>query len=337
LRFPPVEKSALIVSEAVNLSKTYDTKQVLSNLSFKIIRGDRIAFVGRNGEGKSTLSRILAGTERYDGKLYPANYLQIKYFSQLVYEELNPEWDILQEVERVAKGKTQQQVRTILGAFLFHGDDVFKKIKVLSGGEKSRVALAKIVVQPVNFLIMDEPTNHLDVYSKAVLKDALLNYEGTLIIVSHDREFLQGLTDQVWEVKNKAINVTLGDIDAYLEKVNSLESAPASRQETQFAYEESEQEQKPNLYEIRKTLNREIEKSRKLIAKYETEIEKLETRIAELDELFANPDFYNNTNEYMKSHKEYDELKSKLETTYSDWSEEHQKLEEKEKELGARG
>lgn len=333
LRFPSVEKSGLVVSEAINLSKSYGDKRVLSGLNFKIIRGDRIAFVGRNGEGKSTLSRILAGTESYDGKLYPGNYLQIKYFSQLIYEELNPERDILQEVERVAIGKTQEQVRTILGAFLFHGDDVFKKIKVLSGGEKSRVALAKIVVQPVNFLIMDEPTNHLDVYSKAVLKDALLNYEGTLIIVSHDREFLQGLTDQIWEVKDQNIKITLGDIDEYLEKANSVEQVLAKPQENQFALDETETEQKPNLYEVRKTLNREIEKSKKLIAKYETEIEKLETKIAELDELFANPDFYNDTEKYMKSHKEYEEFKSKLEATYSDWSEEHQKLEEREKEL----
>lgn len=335
LRFPEVEKSGLIVTEAINLSKSYGDKKVLANLNFKIIRGDRIAFVGRNGEGKSTLSRILAGMEKYDGKLYPANYLQIKYFSQLVYEELNPERDILQEVERVAIGKTQEQVRTILGAFLFHGDDVFKKIKVLSGGEKSRVALAKVVVQPVNFLIMDEPTNHLDVFSKQVLKDALLNYEGTLIIVSHDREFLQGLTEQVWEVKNQNIKIIQGDIDEYLLKNAEIESVQQSKQESTINIELNSELPKQNLYEVRKNLNREIEKSKKMIANYEKEIENYETKIARFDELFANPDFYNNTAEYLKSHKDYEELKSKLETSYANWSEEHSNLEQKEKELNS--
>ncbi|OGU60831.1 MAG: hypothetical protein A2X64_04495 [Ignavibacteria bacterium GWF2_33_9] len=333
LRFPSVDKSGLIVSEAINLSKSYGEKLILKNLNFKIIRGEKIAFVGRNGEGKSTLSRILAGTESFDGKLYPGTYLKIKYFSQLIYEELNPENDILQEVERVAVGKTQMQVRTILGAFLFHGDDVFKKIKVLSGGEKSRVALAKIVVQPVNFLIMDEPTNHLDVYSKAVLKDALLNYEGTLIVVSHDREFLQGLTEQVWEVRDKGLQVTLGDIDEYLLKNNNQIAASSPMPEQNFAIEDATKEPKQNLYEIRKNLNREIERCKKMISKYEADIEKYETRIAELEEQFANPDFYNDTKVYLKSQKEYDDLKSSLEKTYSVWDDENRNLEQKSNEL----
>lgn len=331
LRFPSVEKSSLIVCEAVNLSKNYGNKQVLTNLNFEIVRGSRIAFVGNNGEGKSTLCKILARQLDYQGKLYFGNYLHTQYFSQMIYDELNPNNTILEEVERVAINKTQMEVRTILGAFLFNGDDVFKKIRVLSGGEKSRVALAKIVVQPCNFLIMDEPTNHLDVISKAVLKDALLNFEGTLIIVSHDRDFLLGLTQETWEIKNHQIIKHLGDFELYLEKIQSNPQI----QNTTYSIEKNIKNwsNEPTDYEVRKQLKREIEKHKREISRMEKEISILEEQISNLEKDFANPEFITNAEKVMKSEQEYKECKFKLNNLLEKWEIEHLDLENKTNQL----
>jgi ATP-binding cassette subfamily F protein 3 len=335
LRFPPVDKSTLSVCEAINLTKYYDDKLILENLNFNIHRGDRIAFVGKNGEGKTTLSKILAKGESFEGKLYYGNYLQISYFSQLIYESLNPDNTIFDELEQVATNKSREEIRTILGAFLFQADDIFKRISVLSGGEKSRVALAKNIVKPVNFLIMDEPTNHLDIYSKAVLKDALMNYDGTLIIVSHDREFLSGLTDQVWEIRNHSLFKHAGDIDSYLEKTNSMivsQSIISSNREINSITRENNN-QKVNFYDIRKSIKREIERINKSINKLEEEISILEKQILEIEKDFNNPDLYNDNNLYLTKQKEYALLKIKLDETYNSWQEEHLRLEEKNNEF----
>jgi len=331
LRFPPVEKSSLIVCEAVNLSKKYGEKQVLSNLNFQIIRGSRIAFVGNNGEGKSTLCKILANQLDYEGKLYFGNYLHTQYFSQMIYDELNPNNTILDEVERVSVNKTREEVRTILGAFLFFGEDVFKKIKVLSGGEKSRVALAKIVVQPCNFLIMDEPTNHLDVISKAVLKDALLNFEGTLIIVSHDRDFLLGLTKETWEIKNHQIVKHLGDFELYL---NKLQNNLLNQSLTNIAHNGNEQNtNESNEYEGRKQLKREIEKHKREINKLEKEIDILEKKILQIESNFSNPEFAMNTQKMIDAKKDYNEIKENLNLLFDRWEQEHLELESKIKQM----
>lgn len=331
LRFPPVEKSSLIVCEALNLSKKYDEKQVLSNLNFQIVRGSRIAFVGNNGEGKSTLCKILAQQLDYEGKLYVGNYLHTKYFSQMIYDELNPNNTILDEVERVAVNKTREEVRTILGAFLFFGDDVYKKIKVLSGGEKSRVALAKIVVQPCNFLIMDEPTNHLDVISKAVLKDALLNFEGTLIIVAHDRDFLLGLTNETWEIKNHQIIKHLGDFGLYLDKIqNNLLNQTIANVDTSY-FEKNKYE--TNDYEIRKNLKRDIERHKREIHKLEKEITILEQKISQIENDFANPEFLMDSQKIINAKNEYDKLKENLNLLIEKWEQEHLELETKNKQM----
>lgn len=327
LRFPSVEKSSLIVCEAVNLSKQFGEKQVLSNLNFEIVRGSRIAFVGNNGEGKSTLCKILARQLDYSGKLYFGNYIHTQYFSQMIYDELNPNNTILEEVERIAVNKTREEVRTVLGAFLFYGDDVFKKIKILSGGEKSRVALAKIVVQPCNFLIMDEPTNHLDVISKAVLKDALLNFEGTLIIVSHDRDFLLGLTQETWEIKNHQIIKHLGDFELYLEKIQNISQISNSSYSTESYFEKTNIELSE--YEIRKQLKRDIEKHKREIAKIEKEISELEIQITKLELDFSNPEFISNSDLLIKSDIEYKDLKSKLNSLLELWEKENFELEKK--------
>jgi ATP-binding cassette subfamily F protein 3 len=335
LRFPPVEKSSLNICEAINLSKFYDSKLVLNELNFQIHRGDKIAFVGKNGEGKTTLAKILAMKENYSGKLYYGNYLQFQYFSQMIYEDLDLSRSILDEVESVAVNKTQEQIRNVLGAFLFQGDDIYKKIKVLSGGEKSRVALAKIVVQPTNFLIMDEPTNHLDVFSKAILKDALMNYDGTLIIVSHDREFLTGLTEQVWEIKNHKLNIFLGDINYYLEKNDLFISSNSSpfKEVIQEQIPLSDAKEQINIYEIRKSLNREIEKIQKNIIKIEQEIQVIEAKIQDFETQSYNPVFFNDIENYLRLQQVYTQNKKKLNELYLSWETEHQLLEEKNNDL----
>lgn len=325
LRFPPVEKSSLIVCEAVNLSKQFGEKQVLTNLNFKIVRGSKISFVGNNGEGKSTLCKILARQLDYNGKIYFGNYLHIQYFSQMIYDELNQNNTILEEVERVSVNKTREEVRTVLGAFLFHSDDVLKKIKVLSGGEKSRVALAKIVVQPCNFLIMDEPTNHLDVISKAVLKDALLNFEGTLIIVSHDRDFLLGLTQETWEIKNHQIIKHLGDFELYLEKIQNTNQTVNLSSSSNIFTDKIEKETSD--YEIRKQLKRDIEKHKREITKIEKEISDLEVKIAKLELDFSNPEIIMNQDIMMKSEIEYKSFKSRLNSLIEKWEFEQLELE----------
>ncbi len=331
LRFPSVEKSSLIVCEATNLSKQYGEKKVLTNLNFEIVRGSRIAFVGNNGEGKSTLCKIFARQLDYSGKLYFGNYLHTQYFSQMIYDELNPNNTILEEVERVAVNKTREEVRTVLGAFLFHGDDVFKKIKVLSGGEKSRVALAKIVVQPCNFLIMDEPTNHLDVISKAVLKDALLNFEGTLIIVSHDRDFLLGLTQETWEIKNHQIIKHLGDFELYLEKIQNNIQLTNVTDNTPIGSNKTLSE--PTDYELRKQLKRDIEKHKREITKLEREISELEAKVAELEFNFSKPEFISNKELMLQSEIEYKEYKNKLESLLAKWEIEQIELEDKSNQI----
>jgi ATP-binding cassette subfamily F protein 3 len=319
LRFPQTEKSSIIPAEAVNLSKKYGEKQVLSNLNFKIERGNRIAFVGKNGEGKSTLCKILAKNLDYEGKLYFGNYLNIQYYSQIVYDDLNLENTILEEVEKVATSKTREQVRTILGAFLFHGDDIFKKIKVLSGGEKSRVALCKIIVQPCNFLIMDEPTNHLDVFSKAVLKEALMNFEGTMIVVSHDRDFLLGLTNETWEIKNHQINIFLGDFEIYLEKIQANISEDLKIESKKVNQEEKSSN--TNDYEVRKQSKRELEKYNREIKKLESSITELESKIRILEESFSNSEILSNPTKLLANQKEYDLLRHKLDTEFQKWEE----------------
>jgi ATP-binding cassette subfamily F protein 3 len=204
-RFPPAPHSGKIVYEANQLSKSYDNHQVLNELEFVIEKGESIAFVGRNGEGKSTLSKIIVNDLDYTGEGKLGHKVEIGYFAQNQAELLDQEKTVFATIDDVATGDLRTKVKNILGSFLFSGDDLEKKVKVLSGGEKSRLAIAQMLLKPVNLLVMDEPTNHLDMQSKDVLKSALLQFDGTLLIVSHDRDFLQGLTNKVFEFRNKKI------------------------------------------------------------------------------------------------------------------------------------
>lgn len=218
IKFPPALRSGTIVVETIELSKSYGTKPVLTKIDLIIERGERVAFVGRNGEGKTTLSKIIVGELDYKGKFKLGHNVSIGYFAQNQDELMDGNKTVLESIDDIAVGDIRTKIRDILGAFLFSGEDVDKKVKVLSGGERSRLSMARLLLQPYNLLVLDEPTNHLDMRSKDILKNALKEYDGTLILVSHDREFLDGLVNKVYEFKGHKIKEFLGGIYDFLQK-----------------------------------------------------------------------------------------------------------------------
>jgi ATP-binding cassette subfamily F protein 3 len=218
LKFPPSPRSGSWPVIAEGVSKSYGDHNVFSNASFSIERGERVAFVGKNGEGKSTLVKAIMGEIDFDGRLALGHNVQIGYFAQNQASLLDEELTVFQTIDDVAKGDIRTKIKDILGAFMFGGDNTTKKVKVLSGGERTRLAMIKLLLEPVNLLILDEPTNHLDMKTKDILKSALKDYDGTLILVSHDRDFLDGLVSKVYEFGNKRVKEHLYDIKGFLEK-----------------------------------------------------------------------------------------------------------------------
>ncbi|HMS98141.1 MAG TPA: ABC-F family ATP-binding cassette domain-containing protein [Saprospiraceae bacterium] len=223
LRFPPSVRSGDYPVTVDGLSKNYDDHVVFRDASMTIKRGEKVSFVGRNGEGKSTMIKAIMGEIEYEGKCTIGHNVKIGYFAQNEAAKLDPELTVFQTVDEVAEGEVRTQLKTILGCFMFSGDDIDKKVGVLSGGERTRLSMVKLLLEPVNLLILDEPTNHLDLKSKDVLKEALLNFDGTLILVSHDRDFLQGLSQKVFEFKNKRVIEHFETIDDFLAR-NRMES-----------------------------------------------------------------------------------------------------------------
>lgn len=224
IRFSPAPRSGTVVVEADEASKRYGDHLVLDRISLKIERGEKVAFVGRNGEGKTTLARMILGQIDHEGTVKRGHNVSIGYFAQNQDELLNDELTVFETVDRIARGDIRTRLRDILGAFLFHGDDIDKKVKVLSGGERSRLAIVQLLLEPYNLLLLDEPTNHLDIRSKEILKQALIKFDGTLIVVSHDRDFLDGLVNKVYEFRHRKIRTHLGGIDEFLRwrKIESL-------------------------------------------------------------------------------------------------------------------
>ena len=224
IRFSPAPRSGTVVVEADEASKRYGSHLVLDRVSMKIERGEKVAFVGRNGEGKTTLARMILGQIDFEGTLKRGHKVGIGYFAQNQDELLNDDMTVFETVDRIAVGDIRTRLRDILGAFLFHGEDIDKKVKVLSGGERSRLAIVQLLLEPYNLLLLDEPTNHLDIRSKEILKQALIKFDGTLIVVSHDRDFLDGLVDKVYEFRHRKIKTHLGGIAEFLRarKIESL-------------------------------------------------------------------------------------------------------------------
>jgi len=318
-KFPPAPPAGKIVVEAIKLSKSYGEKLVLDQIDFMALRGEKIAFVGKNGEGKTTFSKIIANAINYSGELKMGYNVSLGYYAQNQWEMLNPDLSVFETVDEVAKGEVRSHLKSILGSFLFSGEAIDKKVRMLSGGEKSRLSLAKLLLSPVNLLILDEPTNHLDMSSKDILKNALLMYEGALIIVSHDRDFLQGLTERVIEFKDRKIKEYLGDIYYFLEK-KKLEHLSqlnlASRNTPNTDSQVSENKLK---YEQRKELDRELRKINNQIGKCESSIERYEKELKILDEKLRTPDQFQKEINSGLIYKRYEELKKEIETEMGKW------------------
>ena len=277
LKFPVAIKPGKMIFETKRLEKSYGDKNVFNSIDLYIERGTKIAFVGQNGQGKSTLAKLLVGVIKGNGEIRIGHNVKIGYFAQNQSETLEASKTVLTTAQDSATNDNRNTVRDILGAFLFKGDDVDKKVSILSGGERNRLALCKLLLQPFNTLVMDEPTNHLDIQSKSVLKNALISFEGTLILVSHDRDFLSGLCSQVLEFKDGKTKLYLDDIDTYLEnkKINSLNQLERIKK-------------KNKVYLTNKTSNYQLEKKQKSLksklSKLESNITKLETEIKEIDQ-----------------------------------------------------
>jgi ATP-binding cassette, subfamily F, member 3 len=331
-RFPEAPPSGKVVIEAVEVSKSYGSKQVLRDLNFMVARGERLAFVGRNGEGKTTLSRIIIGELEHQGQIKLGHNVKIGYYAQNQAEYLDPEKTVFQTLDDVAAGEVRKQTRNILGGFLFSGDDIDKKVKVLSGGEKSRLAIAKLLLEPVNLLVLDEPTNHLDMRSKDILKSALLQFNGTIILVSHDRDFLQGLTGKVFEFRNRKIKEFIGDVYDFIDhrNIESLKQLEAGRKAIQADRETGESASRQN-WEQKKQYERELRKLQNGIEKAEKEIEKCEKEMAEMEKIIANPALDPNKIESGEVFKNYEAQKIRLAKAEKDWEQFHLELEALEK------
>ncbi|MDT0619987.1 ABC-F family ATP-binding cassette domain-containing protein [Croceitalea vernalis] len=311
LRFPISITPGKVVSEVINLSKHYGEKEVLNNINLLVERGSKTAFVGQNGQGKTTLAKIMVGELDYGGHLKIGHNVEIGYFAQNQAEYLDGNKTVLDTMIDAANEKNRSKVRDILGSFLFRGDEAEKYVKVLSGGERNRLALAKMLLQPLNVLIMDEPTNHLDIKSKNVLKQALQNFGGTLILVSHDRDFLQGLTDKVYEFKDGNIKEYLGDIDYYLEQRNAENFRKIELKEK--VKNESKSGKPQNDYELQKRKKALQNK----LSNVEKKITTLEKEIAEFDHKLLMD--YENTVSDSSFFDKYHGAKRQLEELMEKW------------------
>ena len=320
-KFPPAPHSGKVTLELNNVCKSYGEKNILNNISLLIPRGEKIAFVGRNGEGKSTLSKIIAGVLDYEGEMKLGHEVQIGYYAQNQQDMLDPEKTVFETLDDVATGDMRVKVKSLLGAFLFSGEAIEKKVKVLSGGEKARLSLAKMLLFPTNLLILDEPTNHLDMLSKDILKSALLQFDGTLIIVSHDRDFLQGLTNKVYEFRKPNIKEYIGDIYDFLEEKKMKELDDLNKKQKSQPITENTVSQGKLDYELKKQNDREAKRIEREIKKLEEQIEAVENELAEMDAIMSSPDEHPEVNLDNAWYNLYGEKKNKLQALMEEWEE----------------
>ncbi len=319
MRFPPAPHSGKMSLVLRDISKNYGKLQVLDKINLEIARGDKIAFVGKNGEGKSTLAKIIVNEIDCQGKKELGHQVKVGYYAQNQAQFLDDDLTVLSTIEQAANQQTVGNIRTILGSFLFSNDEVTKKIKVLSGGERARVALCKLLLEPYNLLIMDEPTNHLDIISKDLLKKALNSYDGSLIVVSHDREFLQGLTQKVYEFKNQNIKEYIGDIDTFLSEKdlesfkdleilkNNQKDLKQDKSERQISYAE----QKKHKKKLKVLKNR--------ISKLERNIEDMEKSQKEIDLQLSDPEQFKELSKKEGFFEEYEKNQQKKKNLELEW------------------
>lgn len=308
----------------------YEPKQVLRGINLEVERGDKIAFVGKNGQGKTTFVRCLLGQINYQGTIEKGHNVHLGYYAQNQKESLDLEKTLIQTIEDEATEAMRPKARDLLGSFLFSGDAIDKKVKVLSGGERGRIALCKLLVRPFNVLLMDEPTNHLDIRSKAILKEALKSFDGTLILVSHDRDFLNGLTNKVYEFRGGYAKEYLGDINFYLEqrKVDSFREMELERTDEKTASVRQSpaskgQPKKENLsFSEKKELEKEVRRLTNKVSKLEGEIEETERLITSMDQLFAEAGYTHSDEDFVK----YQELKRSLDEKMTAWEQAQEEL-----------
>jgi ATP-binding cassette subfamily F protein 3 len=326
-RFPPAPHSGKMSLEVKNASKNYGDLNVLDKINLEVVRGDKLAFVGKNGEGKSTLAKMIVKELDFTGEIQLGHQVKMGYYAQNQAEFLDENLTVLETIEQAATEDTAGRVRSILGSFLFSNDEVKKKVKVLSGGERARVALCKLLLEPYNLLVMDEPTNHLDITSKELLKKALNNYDGSLIVVSHDREFLQGLTQKVYEFKNQNIKEYVGDIDTFLsekdlENFKELESSQKEQKKTKQNKKDDQLS-----YADQKNQQKKLKKLKNRISKLEKQIEILDKSQKEIDANLAIPEKFTELSKKDGFFSEYENNQLKLQELEVEWSQAAEQLE----------
>ncbi|MBE6211847.1 MAG: ABC-F family ATP-binding cassette domain-containing protein [Rikenellaceae bacterium] len=315
IKFPPAPRSGQIVADIKGVGKAFGSHRVFSGAEFTIHKGDKIALVGRNGEGKTTFARMLIGElEQSEGEIKIGANVSIGYYAQNQDDLMNGDFTVYDTLDRVAVGDIRTRLRDILGAFLFRGEDIDKKVKVLSGGERSRLAMARMMLEPHNLLILDEPTNHMDMRSKDILKTALQKFDGTVVVVSHDREFLDGIVDKVYEFRDGGVREYLGGIYYFLEKRKLENLHEIERKAPVVTVAKQEQSQGKLSYEQKKEQEKLLRKLRKNVERIEAELESVEKQIAEYDARFATATEYN-----AEDYKAYDELKGRYDHLMHEW------------------
>ena len=330
IKFPPAPRSGRIVAEVREAGKSFGSKFIFGGAEFTIEAGEKVALVGRNGEGKTTFARMLIGQlEPTEGEIRIGHNVHIGYYAQNQDDLMNGDFTVFDTLDRVAVGDIRTRLRDILAAFLFRGEDIDKKVKVLSGGERSRLAMARLMLEPYNLLVLDEPTNHMDMRSKDILKKALQDYNGTLVVVSHDREFLDGLVDKVYEFRDGAVKEYLGGIYEFLEKkhMSSLRELEVKRVETRNDKAVRTEPGKLS-YEEKREQERQLRKVQGQIAKAEEEIAVLEARVADMDRRMADPAAHGIDLSDGAVYKEYEALKKQVNDRVSDWERLHNELEQ---------
>jgi ATP-binding cassette subfamily F protein 3 len=329
-RFPPPAHSGKIVLTVENAGKKYGDKQIFSDARFIITKGEKIGLVGRNGEGKSTMMKMIAKNIPFDGTVQIGHSVKLGYFEQDQEEKLDPKKTVFETIDEAAVGEVRRQVRGLLGSFLFRGDDIDKKVQVLSGGERGRLALCKLLLEPYNLLLMDEPTNHLDIRSKEILKGALIDYEGTVIMVSHDRDFMKGICNRLFEFRDGKVREHICDIEEFmaLRKVERLNELDLEKKENKQAATVSKpapvtssevEKQAANKAAVEKEA--EQKKLRSDLKKVEGNIEKLEAEIKEADSKLSDPDQYDKLMRDQVFFSKYNENKKKLDAEMVKWEE----------------